>query len=394
MTYPLVPIGAFARPVARSVEVKPTGEYPLLGVRWYGAGAHMHDRKLGAALSAPTLFQARAGDVIINKIWVRNGSSGIVPQELDGCFATSEFPMFELDQSVALPEWLSQIFRAPSFWRQCDAKSQGTSGKNRIKPAAYLSIPVPLPPLAEQRRVVGRLQGILAAVAECGSLGEEVRRDSEILGRMTTSAIIKAGSIGARSLSIADLGGTATSGPRGWGEHVGTGESRFYRAQDITKADCLAAEGVFVAGPHGTNERAEVRPGDVLTVITGATIGRCALVDAQHPAGFVSQHVGLIRLPRGRVLPEWVWWCLRSPEHGRAQLLASQYGQGKPGLNLHNLRSILLPVPSLAEQARLIVSLADSERRFRAMSDARREAAIQTAGLSASVLAAAFSGRL
>ncbi|CAM5220424.1 hypothetical protein CDEF62S_00648 [Castellaniella defragrans] len=39
----------------------------------------------------------------------------------------------------------------------CYATAQGTSGKNRIKPIQFLSIAVPLPPLAEQQAIVARL---------------------------------------------------------------------------------------------------------------------------------------------------------------------------------------------------------------------------------------------
>jgi type I restriction enzyme R subunit len=38
------------------------------------------------------------------------------------------------------------------FWAQCDALSMGTSGKNRIKPEKFLTICIPLPPRAGQRR--------------------------------------------------------------------------------------------------------------------------------------------------------------------------------------------------------------------------------------------------
>jgi len=45
-------------------------------------------------------------------------------------------------------------------------KSQGTSGKNRIRPEKFLDIEIPLPPLTEQRRIVAHIESLSARVNE------------------------------------------------------------------------------------------------------------------------------------------------------------------------------------------------------------------------------------
>jgi len=74
--------------------------------------------------------------------------------------------------------WLS---KSPDFWTQCDEKSRGTSGKNRIKPEQFLRVEIPLPPLSEQRRIVARIEELAANIAAAQRLRAEAQEDAEAL---------------------------------------------------------------------------------------------------------------------------------------------------------------------------------------------------------------------
>lgn len=142
-------IGQFATPVRRSVPVEPDKQYRTMGVKWWGLGAYERETKVGHQIKASKMFAVKPGDLVINKIWVRNGSSGIIGDELDGCFVTSDFPTFELDKNKVERAWLAYLFKTEFFWKDCEAKSRGTSGRQRIDPKEYLEIGIPLPPLVE-----------------------------------------------------------------------------------------------------------------------------------------------------------------------------------------------------------------------------------------------------
>lgn len=178
--YPLVPLGEIARPVSRPISVEPGKSYRTLGVKWWGEGAYERQTIDGVETAAKTLSVVREGDLIINKIWVRHGSTAIAGADVDGCAASGEFPTFELDHSHVLPAWLHWQTKTAGFWAKCDALSQGTSGKNRIKPDLFLTIQVPLPPLAEQRRIVARIAEIAAKVAEARRLRVEAVEEANL----------------------------------------------------------------------------------------------------------------------------------------------------------------------------------------------------------------------
>jgi type I restriction enzyme S subunit len=56
---------------------------------------------------------------------------------------------------------------------QCDEKSRGTSGKNRIRPERFLEIEIPLPPLPEQQRIVARIEELAARIEDARGLRRE-----------------------------------------------------------------------------------------------------------------------------------------------------------------------------------------------------------------------------
>src|SRR5229473_2408780 len=166
MRFPNVALSEIARPVTRPVSVLPGVSYRTIGVKWWGEGAYERETIDGSQTAAKTLSLVCEGDLIINKIWVRHGSTAIATKTVDGCAASGEFPTFELDQSRVLPQWLHWQTKMPTFWDKCAALSQGTSGKNRIKPALFLTVAVPLPPLSEQTRIVARIEELAAKIEE------------------------------------------------------------------------------------------------------------------------------------------------------------------------------------------------------------------------------------
>jgi len=178
---PLVLLGEVATPIARPVNVLPGQSYRTLGVKWWGEGAYERETIDGSKTAASQLYEVHEGDLIINKIWVRHGSIGIVPASMHGCAGSGEFPTFDLDSDRVLPRWIHWYSKTREMWTKCDALSQGTSGKNRIKPEKFLTVTVPLPPLSEQRRIVTKIEQLASMIEEAKGLRVGVREQSTAL---------------------------------------------------------------------------------------------------------------------------------------------------------------------------------------------------------------------
>ena len=99
-----------------------------------------------------------------------------------------------------------------------------------------------------------------------------------------------------------------------------------------------------------------VSHGDVLLNITGASIGRCYYVDSNLGPANVNQHVCIVR-PNKQIRTEFLNYLLAS-EVGQVQIVLSQTGSGREGLNFEQLRRFNLPYPPIEEQSSIVNHLA------------------------------------
>jgi type I restriction enzyme S subunit len=249
--------------------------------------------------------------------------------------------------------------------------------------------------LAEQRRVVARIEELAAKIQEARQRRREATEEGKALLVHYAGEVFArlAGRYGERRFG--SFSPHVTSGPRNWAKHYDEAGLRFYRAQDIGPSGTVVDDSkVFIAPPPGDQGRtATLQAGDLMLVITGATVGRVAVYHDGMEPGCVSQHVAICRLPTDFVNPEFVLWGLRSPL-GHSQLAGQRYGQGKPGLNLTNVRALTLPFPPLPEQQRIVEILCSLQAEVDSLGDLQTETAAELDALVPSILDRAFKGEL
>ncbi len=143
------------------------------------------------------------------------------------------------------------------------------------------------------------------------------------------------------------------STPRGGKTAYVTNGIPFLRSQNVWN-DGLHLDDVAFIPPttHEIMSGTKVLPRDLLLNITGASIGRCAIVPRAPWAGAnVSQHVCIIRFTRSGPV-EFGHTLLTSPE-GWRQVMSEQVGMSREGLSKKRLELFLVPVPPVPEQARI-----------------------------------------
>ena len=100
---------------------------------------------------------------------------------------------------------------------------------------------------------------------------------------------------------------------------------------------------------HQESISTEVLSGDTLLNITGASIGRSAVVDYRVNGGNVNQHVCIIRTKADELSP----WFLNQyflSVYGQVQIKSFQAGGNRLGLNFAQIRSFSVPLPSKIEE--------------------------------------------
>jgi type I restriction enzyme S subunit len=127
--------------------------------------------------------------------------------------------------------------------------------------------------------------------------------------------------------------------------------------------------------PPSMNERMSgtiVQPGDVLLNITGASIGRSAVVPDNFDAANVSQHVAILRLLEPD-LRNFVHLCLISPLVQR-MISSAEVGISREGLSMSRLQHFVLPLPPLPEQHRIVAKVDELLAQTRALAANLRRA--------------------
>lgn len=148
------------------------------------------------------------------------------------------------------------------------------------------------------------------------------------------------------------------STPRGGREvYVKEGIS-FLRSQNVWNDGLHLDDVAYITpGEHDRMSGTVVLGNDVLLNITGASLGRCALVPSEFGEANVSQHVTIIRLTDPRVR-EYLHLCILSP-YIQSMIWGRQVGMAREGLSKKVLEQFEIPLPPITEQHRIVSRVAD-----------------------------------
>jgi type I restriction enzyme S subunit len=388
MAWPAVPLGEIVKPAERwAIPVGGT-RYRQLGVRLWGEGAYEREAIDGSETKYGKLNRVNNGDLVVNKIWARNGSVAIVPSTLDGCYVSSEFPLYVPVGSKVDSGWLHWVTKAQPFWEQCDQRSRGTSGKNRIRPEQFLSIPVPLPPLREQRRIVRSLQelddrvteatGLIAAAgADCSALWRSCLRREMVNGREIRLHELCIDIIDNlhRNPIYADSGVPCVRSP-----DVGWGTLNLQTALRTDEAEY-----------RRRTVRGEPMADDIVLVREGGGTGKAALVAPGHRFS-LGQRVMMLRPNKRLVLPRFLLYQFLSPLIQEDQIQPLAKGSASPHLNIGALRQFRMRVPSLEDQAGVVERLSALQLRLNEVQARQAEVGRELTAVRLAALHRAFEG--
>ena len=114
------------------------------------------------------------GDVIFAKITpcMQNGKHAIVGDTLTGfAFGSTEFHVVRPGDAIH-PVWVHRFLLQPSVLREAQQHFTGTAGQQRVPKQYLIEKRIPLPPLAEQRRIVAALEARMEAAGRARRAAE------------------------------------------------------------------------------------------------------------------------------------------------------------------------------------------------------------------------------
>lgn len=131
---------------------------------------------------------------------------------------------------------------------------------------------------------------------------------------------------------------------------------KFLRSQNVWNEGLRLDDVALIAeATHLKMSSTHIKAGDLLFNITGASIGRCAVVPDSFDTGNVSQHVTIIR-PISPEIRQFLHLVLMSTLIQDA-VMAAQVGVSREGLSIGKLAEFFIPLPPLAEQHRIVAKV-------------------------------------
>ncbi len=322
-----------------------------------GAITVREERPLAEVSKGFTSFED--GDVLFAKITpcMENGKAALARSLTNGIGrGSTEFHVLRPGDRV-LGEYIYHFVRQPRFRDEAKRNFTGTAGQQRVPKPFMENALVPLPPLDEQRRIVG----ILNRAAKIERLRARAR---ELMGEFIPALFVKTfgdpveNPMGWEEIPLGELaevqGGLQITKRRD-GRHVFPIERPYLRVANVLRDQLALDEIKRMRISEREFERARLRRGDILIVEghgNAMEIGRAAIWNGTVEGCVHQNHLIRARPDHSTVLPEYVCAYLNS-SFGRQHLLRS--GKTTSGLNTittSNVKSCVTPVPPIHLQRR------------------------------------------
>jgi len=167
--WPNVTLGEVLRRVRRKVDVMNGVAYRAVSVTKDGAGLGVKEPFVGGVTNYKSLCRIVSGDVVVRTITAFESPAGVAHEKHNGSHVSGVFLTYEVEPTT-LPALLELFFQTPMFWNEMRGRAVGTVLRRKtISDAAFCAIPVPLPSLAEQRRIVDVVAMVDAHVEALGT---------------------------------------------------------------------------------------------------------------------------------------------------------------------------------------------------------------------------------
>ena len=266
---------------------------------------------------------------------------------------------FKVDKNEYTP-YVAFLLNNPKIDRQLKrlvSSSARMDGLLNISFKDYMSINLSLPPYAEQKQVSDFIKRIDERIVIQEQLISSLKKYKRGLLRayFVTDNRKSQGTWSKCKLGAccSKIGSGKT--PKGGSSVYANQGIMFLRSQNVLWGTLDISEVSFIdEATNSTMQSSEVRFGDVLLNITGASIGRSCIYTSNDRAN-VNQHVCIIRLSqesKERLLPEFLLQQILS-DRIQQQVMDCQNGGSREGLNFQQIADFNIVIPEMEEQRKI-----------------------------------------
>lgn len=332
-------------------------------------------------------------DCLISRLPEPLGRSCLIPKLESKLITSVDCTIVRFGPNL-LPKFFVYYSQSDHYFQLIKMGATGAT-RLRISKKNLSNIPIPLPQLTEQQRIVEKLDLLFEKIEKAIALHQKNIDEAdafmgsalnEVFGELDLSTTVKLKSITSKIGS----GATPNGGQKAY-KTIGTSLIRSMNVHD----DGFRKDGLAFIDQQQSEKlnNVVVEPNDVLLNITGASVARCCIVDQSVLPARVNQHVSIIRLNKG-FLPNFLHYFLISPSKKADLLFSSSGGATREAITKSMIENFEIPNTPLPTQQKVVTYLDDLSEKIERVKTVQKEKMDSLKALKASILDKAFRGEL
>jgi type I restriction enzyme S subunit len=386
-----VSIGDVTQPVAKRIPSDDPGqEFTYIDISSIEDQAIRNPKRLLGEDAPSRARQAvKAGDTLLSTVRTYLKNTALVPDDLDDAVASTGFCVLRPSADVH-PRFLFHRVLEQGFVDELSRQQTGSSYP-AVRDPDIRSMPVALPPLAEQQWIVAAIEEQFSRLHAAEGY---LRRTAANLLGFRASVVSDATRGSWPEATIAELTASDRRSAYGVlqpGKHV-EGGVPMVRVTDIVGGSIRTGDLKQIDPAIAARyPRTQLVGGEVVLTIVG-TVGRTAVVPESLAGANVARAVAVIPLDPS-VNPQFLSLALSSPRLV-SQLVGLAHEVARKTLNLEDVRQFKLPVPPREEQDTIVRAVDAQMSIADAVMMEVRTSLVRTATARKAILREAFAGRL
>lgn len=340
----------------------------------------------------------RPGDVLMNIVGPPLGKIAIVPDMYPEWNCNQAITIFRPGKAI-ISKWLYYFLQEGQSIRSVSGDTKGIVGQINISLSQCRNFLVPVPPPTEQKRIVARLDSLSARSARARNA---LSRIETLVKRYKQAVLAKAFSKGSTNnwprRSIQSLCELVFDGP--FGSHLKSGDyttsgPRVIRLENIGVRSFIGEKVTHISEEKfNALSRHTLKANDLLfSSFISEEIRACLFPEDKNLKAINKADCFCLRIKTNDADPNFLLLQL-SREETYSYFSGKVHGATRPRINLGQLKSYELQVPSLQEQRVVVEDIESAFQKIDKLAAEAKRALVLTDKLDEAILAKAFRGEL
>ncbi|WP_099348456.1 restriction endonuclease subunit S [Acetobacter aceti] len=344
-------------------------------------------------------YELNKGDLVFARTGATVGKSHLFDALPYRSVFASYLIRVRCNEKFLCPTYAKWFFQSPQYWKQINDGAEGT-GQPNFNGTKLAHLVVPLPPLAEQRRIIAKLDSLTARIARARA---ELERAKQLKEKWSRSFLRKLFYDLTKESALKPILNFILSLDQGWSpkcKNSPVESSDFWgvlKTSSILPMRYLPGENKTLPSSLKEKPTLEVSSGDILITRAGprARCGVCCVVEETPGKLMIADKMYRLKCVADRAVPFYIGMMLNCPQI-LSQIEEMKTGISDSGLNITQNKFLSLQIPgiSLNRQKEVEESFKIAFGRINRLELEAQRTLTLLNRLESSLLAKAFRGEL